>query len=80
MTKKALPSLSADNAALLQWKLGRAMTPGLKVTLTVEALGVILDACRVDEQAHILERQLDGLTEMLKTENAMAEAVGQPKH
>lgn len=77
---KTLKPLSPDNAALLQWKLGRPMTPGLKITLTAEALGVLLDAARADEAASILERQLDSLIDVLKTENAMAESAGQAKH
>lgn len=72
--------LSPENRAVLEHKLGRSMTPGMKVTLTVEGLGVILDACRTDEQAAILCRQLDALTTIVKTESAMAEAEGQPRH
>lgn len=76
MTKPLNPA----NLALLQWKLGRPMTPGMKITFTLENLCLILDACRTDEQAAILERQLDALLDTVKAENAMAEAVGQPKH
>lgn len=86
MSKVTTP-LSPANAALLQWKLGRPMTPGLKVTLTAEALGALLDAARVDEQAAILERQLDAMTAALRasgsqseTAAAMAEAAVSPKH
>lgn len=70
---KVTKPLSADNAALLQWKLGRPMTPGLKITLTAEALGALLDAARVDEQANILERQLDAMTTVLREGNKAAE-------
>jgi hypothetical protein len=86
MSKITRP-LSPENAALLRWKLGREMTPGLKVTLTAEALGALLDAARVDEQANILERQLDVAIGILKTDRAqaetreaMAEAAVSPKH
>lgn len=77
---KTVKPLSPDNAALLQWKLGRPMTPGLKITLTAEALGVLLDAARTDEQANIMIRQLDAVTDAIRTENAMAESAGQAKH
>ena len=60
------PPLSKDNRDLLEWKLGRAMTPGLKVTLTVESLGVILDATRADERANVVGQQLDAMTESLR--------------
>lgn len=63
---KPTKPLTADNAALLQWKLGRPMTPGLKITLTAESLGEILEACRVDEQANILCAQLDAVSETLR--------------
>jgi len=79
--------LSPDNAALLQWKLGRPMTPGLKVTLTAENLGALLDAARADEQANILCRQIDAAVSVVKeagereqTRAAVAEAAGQAKH
>lgn len=86
MTKKPPPPLSKDNAALLQWKLGRPMTPGLKITVTAEALGALLDAARADEQANMICQQLDAMTQTLRSApgraeaEAMAEAAVSPKH
>lgn len=58
--------LSKANKDVLEHVFKRPMKAGTKVTLTVEALGQVLDACRLDERAALVERQLEAMTDTLR--------------
>lgn len=55
-------TLSPESRDLLERRLARKMTPGLKVTITVENLGVLLDAARVEGHAAAAEYVIAALT------------------
>ena len=58
--------LSKANKDVLEHVFKRPIKAGTKITLTVESLGQVLDACRVDERAALIERQLEGMIDTLK--------------
>lgn len=58
--------ISADNLAVLEAAFKRKMKAGTKVTLTIENLGRIMQATRLDERASLVEKKLQEAIDILK--------------
>lgn len=59
-------ALSLDNLNVLQHVFKRPIDRVEKVTLTLDNLGKVMEAVRLDERATIMGEQLDAMTAALK--------------